>query len=64
MKTSDKYAAQTRYQSQHYCTFGLKIPLVKRAALDTIAAERGVSVSYLIKDAILQAYGIDCFTQK
>lgn len=59
-----KYAPQTKYQASHYGTVNIKLPLVKKSVLDSIAAERGVSLPHLIKEAILQTYGVDCFTQK
>lgn len=59
-----KYATQTKYQDGRYCSVGIKIPLVKKSQLDSIAQERGVTLNRLIKEAILQTYGIDCFTQK
>lgn len=58
------YAPQERYQASHYHKLTLKLPLVKKSVLDSIAAERGVSLPHLIKEAILQTYGVDCFTQK
>jgi hypothetical protein len=58
------YAAQTKYQKEHYYQITLRLPAVKKSDLDSIAQNRGVSVTCLIKEAILQTYGIDCFTQK
>ena len=58
------YKAQSKYQSGRYCMIAAKIPVTKRAQLDALAQRQGVSVNYLIKDAIKTVYGIDCFTQK
>lgn len=60
----NKYAPQEKYQKTHYHRMTVKIPIAKKSELDSLAADRGVSINYLIKDAILQTYGIDCFTQK
>ena len=58
------YAAQAKYQKEHYQRLSLKLPKTKKAELDAIANEREVSVSTLVKQAIKAQYGIDCFTQK
>ena len=58
------YAAQTKYQKEHYKQVTLRLPAAKKSALDSIAQERGVSLNRLIKEAIQQTYSVDCFTQK
>lgn len=58
-----KYKAQEKYQSTHYYKLTIKIPLSKKSILDSIAKENGVSLTRLIKDAILHTYGVDCTTQ-
>lgn len=59
-----RYAAQAKYQKAHYQQLSLKLPNAKKAELDAIANARGVSVAALVKQAIKDQYGIDCFTQK
>ena len=59
-----KYASQEKYQASHYYRLTMKLPLEKKSVLDSIAAERGVSLTRLIKEAILQVYDVNCFTQK
>lgn len=58
------YAAQKKYAALHYKQVTLRLPIQTKSQLDSIAQERGVTVNRLIKEAILQTYGIDCFTQK
>lgn len=58
------YKHQEKYAKAHYHTIAVKIPIAKKEELDALACERGVSINYLVKESILQTYGIDCFTQK
>lgn len=64
MEKKSKYAPQEKYQKEHYSKTTVKIPIVRRQELDALAVERGVSINYLIKYALLQTYNIDCFSQK
>ena len=63
-KSAKKYAPQAKYQASHYYNLTMKLPLTNKSVLDSIAKENGVSLTRLIKDAILQVYGVDCTTQK
>lgn len=58
------YAAQKKYAAAHYKQVSLKLPIETKSALDSIAQERGVTLNRLIKEAIMQTYGVDCFIQK
>lgn len=58
------YAAQKKYAAKHYQNLTVTLPIETKSVLDSIARERGVSLNRLIKEAIQQTYGINCFTQK